>query len=300
MRIQKKRIVKEVYYNNSRNYYLQTMAKRKRRKKSDQELGTENELMKLKMMAEFGGDFVGSDDIPPDVENQFLKQIISFHKQHESSGLTTVYQFIGEPEYNHVNDMSDKEVAKELKRLTNLMDKSGVSLSVLADTPKREIYRFITEELFKHEIENVKVKGWVNQFIYEEFHPNPEYDVRNAVFYCLQSIFNKGTALYDDHYSEEMKDAIGLSMDIEDFKEKIETFWSGFQQVKLAQYDFTKVEIDHENGLAQAMCNVTYKTQAAKGKRFKTEEVTAEFYLVRSKFMDSWWEISWVVCEVLQ
>ena len=95
------------------------MAKRKRKKKSTEELGTENELMKLKMMAEFGGNFVGSDDIPADVENQFLKQIISFHKQHESSGLTTVYKFIGEPEYNHVNDMSDKELA-EVMRTTSV------------------------------------------------------------------------------------------------------------------------------------------------------------------------------------
>ena len=39
------------------------MAKRKRKKKSTEELGTENELMKLKMMAEFGGNFVGSDDM---------------------------------------------------------------------------------------------------------------------------------------------------------------------------------------------------------------------------------------------
>ena len=275
------------------------MAKRRRKKKSAEELGTENELMKLKMMAEFGGNFVGSDDIPADVENQFLKQIINFHKQHESSGLTTVYKFIGEPEYNHVNDMNDKEIAKELKRLTKLMDKNGVSLSVLAETPKREVYRFITEELFKHEIENVKVKGWVNQFVYEEFHPNPDYDVKNAVFYCVQFIFNKGTALFEEHYSEDMKDSLGLSFDIEDFKGKVESFWSNFNHVKLDQYDVVKVEIDQEGGTAHAVCNVVYKTQTAKGKKFKTEEVTAEFYLARSKFMDSWWEISRVVCDIL-
>jgi len=287
-----------LYYCNS-IYYLQSMAKRKRKKKSTEELGTENELMKLKMMAEFGGNFVGSDDIPPDVENQFLKQIINFHKQHESSGLTTVYKFIGEPEYNHVNDMSDKEIVKELKRLTKIMEKNGVSLSVLAETPKREIYRFVTEELFKHEIENVKVKGWVNQFIYEEFHPNPEYDVKNAVYYSLQAIFNKGTALYEEHYSEEMKDSLGLSLDMEEFKEKIESFWSSFNNVKLDQYDFVKVEIDKDAGIGHALCNVSYKTQSAKGKKFRTESIVVEFYLERSKMMESWWEISRVVCDIL-
>jgi hypothetical protein len=275
------------------------MAKRKRKKKSADELGTENELMKLKMMAEFGGNFMGSEDIPPEVENQFLKQIISFHKQHENSKITTVYSFIGEPEYNHVNDMNDKEVARELKRLLKIMEKNGVSLSVLAETPKREIYRFLTEELFKHEIEDVKVKGWMNQFIYEEFHPNPEYDVRNAVTACVQSIFNKGHVFFDEHYSEDMKDSLGLSIDLDDFRGRIENFWSKSNNVKLDHFNFNKVEIDKEKGTGYAECQVVYKTQNSKGKRFKTENASVEFFLEKSKYVDSWWEIKQVISDLL-
>lgn len=274
------------------------MAKKKRDKKTAEELSTENELMKLKMMAEFGGDFMGGEGLPPDVENQFLKQVMSFHKLHDNSKVTTVYKFIGEPEYNHVNDLNDKEVEKELKRLTKLMDKNYVSLSVLAETSKREVYRFITEELFKHEIEDVKVRGWVNQFIYEEFYPNPEYDVRTAVFYCLQSIFNRGHVFFDDHYSEEMKDGIGLSMEVEELREKIEDFWSRHHNVKLDQYDLVKVDIDKEEGVAHVVCNASYKTQTEKGKKFKIENTVIEFNLSRSKFIDSWWEINQVITDV--
>ena len=165
------------------------MAKKgKRKKKTSEELNTENELMKLKMMAEFGGDFVGAEDIPPDIENQFLKQIISFHKLHDNSKMTTVYKFIGEPEYNHVHDLSDKGIAKELKLLMKTMEKNGIALSVLAQTDKREFYRFITEELFKQEIEDIKVKGWMHQFVYEDFYPNPDYDVRHVASFCIESI----------------------------------------------------------------------------------------------------------------
>lgn len=275
------------------------MAKRKKKKKTAEELGTENELMKLKMMAEFGGNFVGSEDIPPDVENQFLKQIMSFHKRHESGGMTTVYTYIGEPEYNHVNDMSDKEVDKELKRLLKLMDKKGVALSFLAETPKRELYRFITEELFKQELENVKIKGWVNQFVYEEFHPNPKYEIQNTAYYCLQAIFNKGQVLYEDHFSEDLKDKLGLSTDLEELKDKIENFWSQFNNVVLEQYDVQKIDIDESSGTATAVYNVQYKTQLAKGKRFKKETIVVEFRLERSKVMETWWEIKQVICDLL-
>jgi hypothetical protein len=281
------------------NLYFYFMAKRKKKKKTAEELGDENEFMKLKMMAEFGGNFVGSEDIPPDVENQFLKQIINFHKQHENSGLTTVYQYIGEPEYNHVNDLSDKEVKTELKRLMKLMVKNGVSLSVLAQTPDRDVYRFITEELFKHEIENVKLKGWVNQFIYEEFHPNADYDIKNTVAECLQSVFVKGSPFFEDRYSDDLKNSIGLSLDVEDLHSRIHEFWAGWNSVKLEDLNYTAIEIDDEKQSAHIVCDVEYKVQKEKGKRFKKENTVAEFNLKASNVVEGWWEIAQISCPVI-
>lgn len=283
---------------NCRNYYFQAMANRKRRKKSAEELGTENELLKLKMMAEFGGDFMGSENLPPEIENQFLKQVISFHKQHDKSEITSVYKYIGEPEYNHVNDLSDKEVDKELKRLTKIMSKNGVVLSALAETPKRELYRFITEELFKHEIESLRMRGWVNQFVYEDFHPNTEYDVRSAVGNCLHAIFTKDSAMFNESLSEEMKDSIGLSMDPEELQSKIEEYQSHFNNLRLGDYKYQQLQIDKENGTAQVVCLVNYETQAEKGKRFKKQSTVIEINLTRSKLMDSWWEINQVITDL--
>ena len=42
-------------------------------------------------------------------------------------------------------------------------------------------YRFITEELFEHEMDDVHVKGMFTHFTYEEFHPNHDYDLRYKV-----------------------------------------------------------------------------------------------------------------------
>ena len=160
------------------------------------------------------------------------------------------------------------------------------------------MYRFVTEELFKHEIEDVKVRGWVHQFIYEEFHPNPEYDVRSATFYGLQAIFDKGIIFFDDNYSEEMKDSIGLSMEPDELREKIEEFWNRFNNIKMDGYVCEKIEIDNEAGTANLVYNVTYKTQTEKGRKYKKENTAVEFNLVRSKFSDSWWEIKQVITDL--
>ncbi len=268
---------------------------RKKKKKSTEDLSTENELMKLKLMAEFGGDFVGGEEIPPDVENQFLKQIVQFHKQHDKSAITTVYKFIGEPEYNHVRDLTDKELRKELKRLMRIMEKNGVGLSVLAETPQREVYRFITEELFKHEIEDVKLKGWTNQFIYEEFYPNADYDVRNAVGICLNFLFNKNNPFPESYFAEEMKNSIGLSMDAGELEEKVKKFHEEFANVKLKDFQVTKITVDKEANTAHVVCQVNYSTQTEKRKKYKPETTEVEIYLATDKDMDSWWQVNRVV-----
>jgi hypothetical protein len=50
----------------------------------------------------------------------------------------------------------------------------------------KKLYRFIAEELFFHEMNNVRVKGMVTCFIYEEFHPNAKLDIEDAYEYFLR------------------------------------------------------------------------------------------------------------------
>jgi hypothetical protein len=133
----------------------------KKSKKSNEDLASENDFLKLKMMAEFGGDFMASGDLPPEVENQFLKEIGKFHKMHEQAKMITIYDLIDRPEYNHVHDLSPSEVTKELKKLRKKLDKKGIQVeSITADLPDKEMYRFITEEVFKHEILDIQMPNW--------------------------------------------------------------------------------------------------------------------------------------------
>ena len=43
---------------------------------ADENLRLQNEFLKLKMMAESGAYFGGSGNLPPEIENQFLNNII--------------------------------------------------------------------------------------------------------------------------------------------------------------------------------------------------------------------------------
>jgi len=272
------------------------MAKRKRKKKSPEDIASENQFLKMKMMAQFGGDFVGNETVSPEVENQFLKQIMSFQKQHGQAKTISVYQYIGEPEYNHVNDLSDRQVKAQLKKLMSYMRRKRVVLEVLETTPDREVYRFITEELFKHEIEDIRVKGWITHFIYEEFHPNLESDVKHAVHYAMLYLFDKDTQLFNDYFHDDMKDHLGLTMDLEDLDSRVMAYKEDYYRVQLVNYDITEMHIDKEAGRAQVVCSVTYKTQSAPRKRSQKHVCRVELQLLAATDVKGWWimeSINW-------
>ena len=271
----------------------------KRKKKSGTELSTENELMKLKMMAEFGGDFAGSEHLPPEVENVFLKQINKFHQLHDKAGMVTIYDFIGAPLYNHVHDLSDKEIKKELKKLLTLLRKKGILVETLSGVGDKEMYRFVTEEIFRQEIQNIRMPNWTIHMLYEEFHPSDEFDIKNQCGTALAFLFDKSFITADFVFMDEMKSHLGLGMDKEELIEKIDTFKLGYNQIQFIGAQFKSVDLDPDNGTAHISVVADFRTQTQKGRRFKNETAEVDFKLVKDP-NTQFWMIEQMVCDSLQ
>lgn len=271
------------------------MAKRQRKKRSADDIAEENSFLKMKMLAEFGGDFMEDEKVPPEVENEFLKQVINFQKQQNSAKTTTVYEYIGSPEYNHLSDLSEKELKVQLKKLMSLMRRKQVVLEFMSSVTDKEIYRFITEELFKHRMDDIKVKGWINHFVYEDFHPNAELEIKTAVHYLILYLFDKSTPLFAEHFNEEMKDHLGLGTDAFDIDDKVQEFKSRYNNVRLINYDFLTLQVDKESGIAHVQCQITYKVQSEVGKRFKRQTTTLDAQLSIKPDAKGWWLIDSIV-----
>ncbi len=279
---------------------MKCMAKRKRKPKSKEQLGTENELMKLKMMAEFGGNFVTNEEIPPEIENAFLKQILQFHKKHDSSKKITVYKFIGSPVFVAEKDIiHDKNAEYELDRIMGLMKLKGIELSALMDTAPRELYRFITTELFKQEIENIRMKGWITHFVYEEFHPHPHQAVKSAAQNTVQTIFNTGVPIADENYSEVMKSKIGLSSDAEELRDLIHAFQNKYEAVRLVSVQVPEVVINEDEETAYSFYKVKFQVKHEKGERYKNMKADVELNLRKHTEVKSWWLVEQVICDLL-
>ncbi len=153
--------------------------------KAKENLRVENELLKEKLKSEFGMKGMKSD-LPDELENEWLNYIYDFEKLHKDANEISVYERLGKPEYKKISDMNDGEIALGLKRLINLMEQNNLILNFLCEYDDRLKYEFITEELFEEKISDIRIEGMRTNFIYEEFHPNHEYDIKEAV----NSFFN--------------------------------------------------------------------------------------------------------------
>jgi len=143
------------------------------KKNSDDELEklrVENELKKMKMMLEHGGMFSeppGDKTLHPLIENEFLKSVEAFENAYQDAERVLLYDFIKCPDFIPVNDIPDSRLSAELERIMNILNKNGIQIDTICEVEEREIYRFVTEELFRHEMDNMRIPGMMNCFIYE-------------------------------------------------------------------------------------------------------------------------------------
>jgi hypothetical protein len=155
-------------------------------------LPTENEILKLKMQAEYGAVFGKmSDDLSPEMEHEFLKNVLKFEEEWKNRKVATVYELIDKPSFKPGAELNEEEMKGEIKRLKEIMESHKIMLDVRGRYKPEVIYQFITEELFNHETEDMRASGMTQHFTYEEFHPNHKLDIHEQTIAFLKNWFEQ-------------------------------------------------------------------------------------------------------------
>lgn len=136
-----------------------------------------NDAKKRRLEERYGGRFASTGpDLPPEVEAEWLDNIEEFERQFEAAGQTTVGKYVGEPVLKRVEDISPEEFADELDRVMEILASNNIEVHFNGSVPACVRYRFITEELLKEQMDDIRVEGMTQHFVYEEFHPNQKLD----------------------------------------------------------------------------------------------------------------------------
>ena len=255
----------------------------------------ENELLKLKMQAEFGAHFCNPDnlELPPELEHEFLNHIMEFHAEAGNRKSITVAAYLGNPVFPESKCLDKNGIQKHLKELQKLLMKHHIQVAFLAKYPEEIKYEFLSREFMDAELDVPLLDGMKVCFIYEEFHPNHEFDILQRTQEFMLSFFRtSGLPVRSSLFNDFVISPEGYEYDLAGLERLIDRFHDVFERIDAPQFHVTEsswqkdVELQ-ENvprmGFSEGM--VKYQVQLAKG---ETVEVKGPFKLYLQQSHGYW------------
>jgi hypothetical protein len=220
----------------------------------------ENEILKMKLKAQFGDAFqmfTGNEALPPEVENKFLKSIINIEENFDNIEFIRIADKIGNPTIKNSKDVQDGELQAETERVMDLLHTHNINLDFL-DGPydERLVYNFITEELLEKEVEKDMPEGMTCNFIYEEFHPNHDADIKRLSHEFIVAWVTGQVENMESLLAETLVDDKGNRHTKEHILVRIKNIFDAFVQFKDDGYNIYDVGFsinsDGETGMGHA------------------------------------------------
>ena len=246
----------------------------------EEKLESENALLKLKLETEFGavtGD--GSFEGKLALENQWLNYIYNFEKMHKDANLITIHEALGKPEFKEASTFTPAELKREIKKVVTKLAKKSVAIDFLNAYDDVTIYDFLTKELVLQQIDDVRMPGLMQSFIYEDFHPNHESDLERASEDFIANILVRDAraSLHEGEFYKTLS-IDGKEVTLDEFKEIITIKVEEINPSELKDIKVLHVEYDLE--LAKATVKVQFVCMADNliGKRSKiTQNLQLDF-----------------------
>ena len=258
----------------------------------DEQLRIENELLKLKLQAELGARFSEMDgDLPPEVEQQFLKQLMAFHDHQQNTPAIKLGEHLGSPKLKSSNDLNEDELFEAWSRLETLLNEHNLEVVFDDEIEDRERYDFVVNELFPLEIVPPGEGGnWV--FDYEEFHPNNPKDMGRRTDSLLQAFFDNDIQDGSSYLTAQIITKEGKMLTQDDLRKKVNAFHDLFYAIKDFEYSIENTDaqeiVSEEipvNGFVEGNLKYTIVTED------HAEQVVSGPFKMYLEKTFGWWQI---------
>ena len=228
------------------------------KKKGKKEIQKENVELRRRIEQEFGGKSGSSSDTIPELENDFLKYIIAFEEQFAEGKQTTVYRYIGQPAWIPAHQLTDAQITTALHLVQSILAHHAVRLNTLCSVDNRTLYRFITEELFDQEMMIIRIPGTWTNFIYEDFHPNHEYDSEQAALDFIRDILLTNADTEDWYFNESLKLSLSPELGTEKVVMKVKNFINSWSDIAIQHFNIISVEVMDDDQEAMVTFEIAY------------------------------------------
>lgn len=252
------------------------------------DLHAENNVLKVKLALEHGMQMENTSTLSPGVENQFLKSVYAFEQQYKDAKRVSVYDYLGSPAFSKADTLTPEQTSEELSRLRSIMADRNIELDCICEYDDAIVYRFLTEELFAHEMDDMCIPGMITHFIYEEFHPNHDYDLRRQTGEFMDLVFSRpwNADFHEIILSRQVTFCANV-YDCMSISSIIQTFQEAHTSLNIDRMDIAEVVIDP--GLTQAHVSGTLSVSGnmKQGEKIRYEGIFS-FHFIRE---DEYWNI---------
>ena len=204
-------------------------------------LRQENEITKLKIQAEFGIELNSADELNPLIESIWLNQILEYERSMLNNKKITVGELLGHPTCKPVEEISDDEMSIELQKVMELLRQKNIVVESVNGIDDVEMYRFITKELFLKEADSCMPKNMIVCYVYEEFYPNDECDLKIKADEFINAFIDKDETFIDRYFvsfDDEVKET-----QFQKLKRRIILFRDAFDEIRLEEFNITSFDI---------------------------------------------------------
>jgi hypothetical protein len=211
-------------------------------------LRIENEFIKMKLKAQFGDQFqiIGNpNDIPPELENKFLKDMILMEESYRNADLIPILEKIGNPVLKDRRSLTKKQLKQEVEKLIELIECNDLHIA-FTDGPYEDavVYDFLVNEFVKLQVEKEIMAGMTRNYIYEEFHPNHKAEVARLSVRFLKSWTTKDLNALQHTWHETLMAPKRIVYTQEQLAEKIGNIFDSFEKFENAEYSITDMQFD--------------------------------------------------------
>jgi hypothetical protein len=107
--------------------------------------------------------------VSPEEEARHLDQVTEIELACATAGEVTVREYVGNPQFKPLSALAPAEIAREIDRMENLLQKNNIEFIAGEELILTERYRILANELLDQKIENVRFPIWHTIFIYFPF-----------------------------------------------------------------------------------------------------------------------------------
>jgi hypothetical protein len=258
-------------------------------------LRIENDILHLRLKAELGGELMKDSELSPELENEFLKNILAFEHAYADVQQIKLYDLLNRPPFKKAAELNETEITTAFNEITTVMEEKNVIVDFSGNYDDRVKYSFITEELFEHETDDMQLAGMTRHFCYEEFHPNHKLDIELRAIDFLTDWFEQNMNEYSWEFDDPFILTDGKILARSEVLNRINMIFESFTSFTDCAYSIADINFNldeaNEKGMGFAEGVAKYKGVLEDGQEVSFDG-PFKFYM---SLEHRWWSIYYFI-----